>query len=262
MELATHALSARSRWLPEVHDTLWRWLPKHPLPMRAVFDRCWLLTWRVEPDAMQRHLPDGLSPWLHDGSAWLSVVVARMSDMRPSFLPRPFGVPFDQVVYRAVVTRGDERGVYFLRTDANHRLYAWGGDLLTHFHFHHAPIDITGEGAEATIEAHPPDAAFRARFVDVEPADVLSGLPFPTVDAVRTELCDLFHAFSVHPRTGQPGQVRVSRPAWPIHLVEPRDVHAPWMTDVLFPGACTPSHGVYTWDVPYRWTAMTREPAP
>lgn len=259
MDLTTRPLSAGTRWLPSLHGALWRWLPKHPVPMRAVFRRCWLLTWRIEPGALQRQLPPGLSPWIHDGSAWLSIVVARMHDMRPTFLPRLLGVAFDQVVYRAVVTRGDERGVYFLRTEANHRAYAWGGDLLTHFHFHYAPIDIVGDGAEASIVAHPPGAAaFRVRFAAAAPEALLAPLPFDSLDGVRTVLCDLFYAFSVHPRTGAPGRVAVSRPEWPIRLVEPKDVHAPWMTEVLFPGACTLSHGVYTRDVPYRWTPMRR----
>ncbi len=144
-----------------------------------------------------------------------------------------------------------------MRTEANHRLYAWGGDLLTHFHFHYAPIDIDGDGASATVRIHRDEpAAFSARFRDGE--HLLATLPFADVDGLRTELCDLFHAFSVHPRSGRPGRVSVERTEWPLQLVEPVEVHAPWMTEVLFPGACTPSHGVYTWDVPYRWTAMQR----
>jgi len=261
-DLVRHSLSARSRLLPGVHDLLWRWAPKHPLPMRAVFDRCWLLTFRVEVAALAAQLPPGTEPWVFDGSAWLSVVVARMSDMRPTFLPRLLGVPFDQVVYRAVVVRDGVRGVVFLRTEANHRLYAWGGDLLTHFHFHYAPIRFTAEGDRTTVVVEQPgSAAFAATFdAGVDEATVLAHTPFTDRDALRAELCDLFHAYSVHPRTGVPGQVTVQRSDWGIRLVQPRDVHAPWMTEVLFPGQCSVSHGVVVDDVPYRWTAMHRRP--
>ncbi|TNE87456.1 MAG: hypothetical protein EP330_18505 [Deltaproteobacteria bacterium] len=254
----SHALSAETRALPAVHDLLWRWAPKHPLPMRAVFDRCWLLTFRVEPDALAARLPPGLEPWIFDDSAWLSIVVARMSDMRPTFLPRWLGVDFDQVVYRAVVTRDGERGVAFLRTEANHRLYAWGGDLLTHFHFHHAPITFTEEAHRMRLSVDQPHPARLHAVFDHE-ADqtaLLAMSPFESVDQLRTELCDLFHAFSTSPGTGRPGRVTVQRSAWNIRLVAPSEVRAPWMTEVLFPGACAVSHAVYVEDVPYRWTAM------
>jgi len=226
--------------------------------MRAVFDRCWLLTFRVRPDALARRLPAGTEPWCYDGSAWLSVVIARMSDMRPTFLPPLFGVGFDQVVYRAVACRGRERGVVFLRTEANHRLYAWGGDLLTHFHFHHAPIRFEAAPHRTTVEVDQPGrAAFRATFDATDDQQtLLSTTPFASVEELRHQLCDLFHAFSVHPRSGRPGRVTVDRAEWAIRMVKPSRVHAPWMTDELFPDACTVSHAVVVDHVPYRWTPM------
>src|SRR6185436_18565695 len=94
-------------------------VPKHPIPMRTIFRECFLVNFAVEPDVMRGLLPEGIEPDLYGGKAWLSIVIAEMDRMRPAFLPPLFGVTYDQVVYRAVVRCEGERGVYFLRSDAD-----------------------------------------------------------------------------------------------------------------------------------------------
>ncbi len=222
--------------------------------MRADFRQCWLLTFRVQPDALARQLPPGIEPWIFDDSAWLSIVVARMDDMRPLWLPKALGASFDQVVYRAIVRCGDQRGVCFLRTEANHRLYAWGGDLLTFFHFHFQPIRFDADATGTTLSVDAQDgAALSVRFDHSGPPDEVPA-SLASLGHARTELCDLFHAWSVHPRIGQLGRVSVERPEWGVRMVRAMDVHAPWMTEQRFAGACEVSHAMYVADVPYRWT--------
>src|SRR6185369_5985810 len=90
-------------------------------------------------------LPPPLVPDTYAGQAFLSVVVADMERMRPAFVPAFLGVTYQQVVYRAVVRCGEERGVYFLRSDADNRLMVELGNLLSFFQFHQARI-VTAEG--------------------------------------------------------------------------------------------------------------------
>ncbi len=114
--------------------------PKHPVPMKAVFRNCFLVNFAVDPKLMGRLLPPRILPDLHAGTAFLSVVIADMERMRPAFLPRAFGVSCRQVVYRAVVRCNGERGVHFLRSDADNRLMCFAGDLMTFFRFNYADV--------------------------------------------------------------------------------------------------------------------------
>src|SRR3954453_16331835 len=129
---------------------LWSWLasvpPKHPLPMTTTFRNCFLVNFAMAPETLARLLPPPLEPDAYGGQAFLSVVIADMVRMRPAFVPALFGVTYQQVVYRAVVRCGDERGVHFLRSDADNRLMVELGNLLSFFRFHQVRIVATEGG--------------------------------------------------------------------------------------------------------------------
>jgi hypothetical protein len=110
-------------------------MPKHPLPMTTVFRECFLVNFAVAPEVMRPLVPAPLDLELHDGCAYLSIVLAEMERMRPAFLPKWLGVTYNQVVYRIVVRYLGERGVYFLRSDADNLLMSIAGECLTFFHF-------------------------------------------------------------------------------------------------------------------------------
>ena len=110
-----------------------RCLPIHPVPMRTTFARCLLVNFAVDPPALASKLPSHLVPDVHAGCAFVSIVIAHMKDMRPAWTPRALGITYNQVVYRAVVKCGAERGVTFLRSDADSSLMVAAGNALTFF---------------------------------------------------------------------------------------------------------------------------------
>jgi hypothetical protein len=152
---------------------LYPWLPVHPVAMKTTFRHCFLVNFAVEPGAMRAQLPAHLEPDLHAGRAYLSVVIADMVRMRPVFLPAALGVTYTQVVYRAVVRCGLERGVTFLRSDADNRFMVAAGNALTFFRFHHASAtwSVSDDRVQFSLE---PDskvpAAITADFELVRPA--------------------------------------------------------------------------------------------
>ncbi len=255
LHAAGWASSAPTRRLPALHRALWRLAPKHPLRMRAVFRHCWLINVHMPVQSLAARLPAPLEPEVHHDRAWLSVVIAAMDDMRPCLLPRPLGVSFDQVVYRAVVRHGDTPGVFFLRTDANHRLYAWGGDLLTFFHFHHSAIELGLAGARGHLDVRAPGASVHAVFDHGVDPEALPGSLFGAVARAKPALVDRFHALSVHPRTGRVNRVTVERGGWGVRAVGLPVAELPWLSAHL-PGAEVDS-AVYAPDIPYVWSRLT-----
>eukprot|EP00457_Paulinella_chromatophora_P004690 gb/GEZN01004702.1/.p1 GENE.gb/GEZN01004702.1/~~gb/GEZN01004702.1/.p1 ORF type:complete len:600 (-),score=98.33 gb/GEZN01004702.1/:13-1812(-) len=113
-----------------------RYLPKHPFPMKTTFRNCFLVNFSMEPATLQRVLPFGLRPDVYQGRAFLSVVIADLEAMRPGFVPRACGTTFTQVVHRAIVRAPNgERGVYFVRSDANNVAMSLAGNMFSNFHF-------------------------------------------------------------------------------------------------------------------------------
>jgi len=238
--------------------------PKHPVPMRTTFRDCFLVNFLMDPATLARVLPPPLEPDLAGGRAFLSVVIADMDRMRPAFLPAVCGVTYRQVVYRAVVRCGPERGVHFLCSDADNRLMVFMGNLLSFFSFHEARIIGGRSGRKHHIDlATAPDghANIHASF-DLASASrtVPAGSVFPSFDEAQAFLVELYAAF--HPQAGESAvsTVRIKRGAWHISFVDaPRARFAFMDGSAAFPAGSTRVDSVmYVEDIEYSWQTLDR----
>jgi uncharacterized protein YqjF (DUF2071 family) len=239
-------------------------VPKHPLPMTTVFRECFLVNFAVRPDVLRRLLPGPIEPDVHAGDAYLSVVIAVMDRMRPAFLPPALGVSFCQVVYRAVVRCRGERGVHFLRSDADSRWMSLAGEWLTFFHFHHSRIALRREGRRVLVDLEPGDrrrAVIQATF-DLGRAgrELPRESRFPTLAAAQAFLVELFAAFAYDPVTERVSTVRIERGPWDVRVVPDERGRYDLVQDSdLFPrGAAVLDSVFYARDLPYRWHALER----
>lgn len=80
--------------------------------------------WRIEPETLQSHLPQGLTIETFDGSAWLALVPFSMERVRPWWFPPVLGISwFLETNVRTYVRHDNgQTGVWFFSLDANHRL--------------------------------------------------------------------------------------------------------------------------------------------
>jgi uncharacterized protein YqjF (DUF2071 family) len=239
-------------------------IPKHPIPMKTIFRRCFLVNWAIDPEAMRAVLPSPIEPAVHSGSAFLSVVIAQMERMRPAFLPTPFGITYNQVVYRAVVRYRGEAGVYFVRSDADHPLMCLAGNWLTFFRFHHSRISFRCTEQQATfdLDAGPAEDADIHATYDL--ASARRALPatstFTTLDEAQQFLVELYQAFGLEPSNGRVDRVRIKRGCWDVQVVDDHRAkyefmhrHRPFTAqtarlDSIF----------YVKDLPYYWYALER----
>lgn len=239
-------------------------MPKHPLPMRTVFRRCFLANFAVDPETMRRAIPTPIEPDLHNGEAYVSVVIAEMERMRPAFLPRAFGVTYTQVVYRAVVRCSGERGVYFLRSDADNRLMCAFGNWLTFFRFHLADANWRDEAGRVLL-----DIASTAKNADIhatyDVAGATQALPkfsrFGSLNEAKTFLVELYSAFGRDTR-GHTSRVRIDRGAWDVAVVDDSRAEYAFMKSGQ-PFANTEARldsVFYVRDLPYYWHTLERLP--
>jgi hypothetical protein len=246
-------------------------LPKHPIPMRTMFRRCLLANFAIDPDAMRAVLPRHIEPDLHDGHAYLSVVVGEMEKMRPAFVPRALGITYNQIVYRVVVRCGDERGVHFLRSDADNPIMCFFGNALSFFRFHRSHIDFRSVGGrlelDVTTTTEVPGGIRATYAVDQAHRELPPTSAFADLDEAKKWLVGLFAAFSYTPGRPTIDVVRIERGEWDVHVVD--DLRGEY--DFLTSGARGTSFGpdnahldsvFLVGDVPYLWHRLEHLPLP
>jgi uncharacterized protein YqjF (DUF2071 family) len=123
-------------------------LPSRPrsVPMVVPLEMGWrhLLfeNWPIDPGVMDAHLPDGLEPDVHDGSAWLSIVPFTNVAVRPAGVPEALGIRLPELNVRTYVTRDGVPSVYFFSLDAQGIASVLGARLFHHLPYYYARISL------------------------------------------------------------------------------------------------------------------------
>jgi uncharacterized protein YqjF (DUF2071 family) len=237
-------------------------VPKHPVAMRTVFRRCVLANFAIDADTMRRALPAPIEPDIIRGEAYVSVVIADMVKMRPAFLPPLFGVTYNQIVYRAVVRCAGERGVHFLRSDADSPLMCALGNWLTFFRFHVADVRWRDEEGLTHLDLISADGRGDIH-ATYDVAGSTRSLPqssrFPSLPEAQTFLVELYSAFGKDPR-GRTCRVRIDRGAWDLAVVTDARADYGFMRNgAPFANASARLDSVfYVRNLPYYWHTLER----
>ncbi|WP_181691834.1 YqjF family protein [Natronomonas sp. LN261] len=112
--------------------------------------------WAVDPETVDRALPDGLSVDTHGGDAYLGVVPFVMADIRPT--GSPIGLEFDELNLRTYVTVEGRPGVYFFALDADDRVGVGLARRLFRLPYYRASMAVETRG-----EGRSREVSFRSR---------------------------------------------------------------------------------------------------
>ncbi len=119
--------------------------------MRMNWNDVCFLHWRVAPEVLRPTLASGLELDLYDGSAWLSIVPFRMTEIRRRGVPRlPGFADVPEINVRTYVRAGGSAAVWFYSLDAAGLLAVEGARLLMGLPYFNASIVATmADGAYA-----------------------------------------------------------------------------------------------------------------
>jgi len=98
--------------------------------------------WPVDPEVLDAHLPEGLAPDVHEGSAWLSVVPYTNVAVRPKGVPERFGIRLPELNLRTYVTRDGVPSVYFFSLDAQGVASVLGARVFQHLPYYYARVSL------------------------------------------------------------------------------------------------------------------------
>jgi uncharacterized protein YqjF (DUF2071 family) len=230
------------------------------------------LNYAVTPAALARLLPAPLEPELHQGTAWVQVLMSSLREMRPQGLSGLLGFNFYQVSYRAAVRyRNAEgqwrRGGYFVRSETNDPLMRRMGNTLTEFKFHEfgeADMVMAREEERLTFAVDPMEGFPGGRLVGVLDTQPLPTVPagsvWPSLEALHEPLVECYDAFGV--ADGYVYVLTIDREPWNARFVRPVELYCEYMQDGALAGHARLDSVLHLRECPYRWRPLRRERIP
>jgi hypothetical protein len=127
--------------------------------------------WRVDPSAVARKIPRGLSLDLREGSAWIAVTPFVVTRLRLRGLPPIPGTSrFPELNVRTYVTAEDKPGVWFFSLDAGSSLAAFFARRLYHLPYFAARMSVVAKSGAISYRCERGDPGKGAEFLaDYEP---------------------------------------------------------------------------------------------
>jgi uncharacterized protein len=138
-------------------------LPDRPWVMGQTWNDLLFAHWRVDPDALRRHIPPQIPLDTFDGSAWIGVTPFVASGVRPRLAPPLPGVSrFPEINVRTYATIDGKPGVWFLSLDTPNPIVNEAARRAYRVPYFRSRIDARKEGdrmryrAERTQRDAPP----------------------------------------------------------------------------------------------------------
>lgn len=206
------------------------------------------------------------------------MVVADLKHMRLGFLPKWMGNDFTQVVYRAIVKSPlGERGVYYIRSDADSALMCAAGNVFSNFNFQYGKSSWVGD-PKKTLESVAPEAKevvfnmdsendgnIKARYDMKTSSNVMPNKSLfagVAVTEAQKYFVELYVAFMSWPLHNYWTAVRIDRSKWNLVSVDHSDYFYQFMQNskVFKDGECTLDSTFYVHDLDYHWHRIEKNP--
>lgn len=245
-----------------------RFLGRHPLPMKAHFEQVLVLTYAFPETILQALLPPGLVLDTYNDLGFLAIAMVQTRDMRPGFAPRFTGADFFLTGYR-IFTRYRRpsgqvlRGLRILRSDTDSGMMVRWGNRLTHYGYRKADVECGSENGvlDIKVRSQGSEADLHVRaHLTTESAPLPQGSPFPNLQIARKFAGPLPFTFDYERETDSIIRVQGVRDDW-----NPKQTEVEVLTNTFIekePFRYAPAvlaSAFYLANVPYRWKRGVRE---
>lgn len=166
---------------------MFTWLKRHPFPVEAWFDRVIALSFAVPESVARKLISPSLEVDAHEGFGFVTVALVWTRDLRPAGFPKWLGRDFFLAGFRVFVRMRDHegrrlRGLKILRSETDRLGMVVSGNLLTHYHYRLAKVEIEEVGGLVRIRTFARDGTPSLDLeIDAasEPEGPPEGSPFP-----------------------------------------------------------------------------------
>jgi uncharacterized protein YqjF (DUF2071 family) len=127
--------------------------------------------WHLDPAELERSLPRGVEPDVHEDRAWIAIVAFRMLGSRPLLAPRRTALPpIPELNVRTYVRVGGVPGVWFISLDASSRFFVNAGRALFGLPYRLARMTTVSADGRVHYVSTRRDACFAAAYEPCGPA--------------------------------------------------------------------------------------------
>jgi hypothetical protein len=155
----------------------------------CVIERRLLVNFRVRPDQVARHLPEGLRPQLVQGVGVAGICLIRLSQLRPHGIPGTLGMTTENVAHRFAVEWDEDgvtrSGVYVPRRDSSSGVSVLAGGRLFPGSHLRASIRVRETERDLTISVHNHKQPMTIKVSTSDAASLESSLFATTDEAIQ-----------------------------------------------------------------------------
>jgi hypothetical protein len=243
-------------------------LKRHPLSMRSHFEFVLSVTYALPAAALLKLLPSGLLLDESNGLGFLAAAFVQTEALRPALFPKFTGRRYFFGGYRVFcryITHGDRelRGLKIIRSDTDKRSMVWVGNLLTHYNYYLANVDLHRNSDSIRLQITSRDG-----YGDVDlSADIASpdeflpeGSPFSNPHDARHFVGPMPYTFAEEPEKNSMIRIHGIHKGWKPRLIPVSVTKLNFFEQESFAGvrpilaSC-----FYIEDVDYRWKRGVRE---
>jgi hypothetical protein len=122
-------------------------IKRHPIAIETHFEFVFVLTYALPKKILAPQLPPGLTLDCHGDYGFVAAACVQTRNMHakggPRFLSEDFFLVGYRIFARYKTAEGRNlRGLYILRSDTDRRILVFGGNIFTHYLYHHARVGI------------------------------------------------------------------------------------------------------------------------
>ncbi len=246
-------------------------LRRHLVAVEAWFRYSLVLTYAYPTAVLAPLLPPGLALDSYDDLGFLAIAMVQTEGLRPTFLPKGAGGDFFLSGYRIFAkfrTAGGRvlRGLKILRSDTDSRWMAVAGNVMTHYHYRKAKVEVLEGDRILDIRIRTPkaeaDLHVRAD-LSTKPALLPSGSPFRSVEEARRFAGPLPYTFDYEPETATMVLIKGVRRKWDPEPVQVEVLENSYLRGEPFRRApAVLANAFHLSEVPYLWKRGRREALP
>jgi Uncharacterized conserved protein (COG2071) len=245
-------------------------LKRHPFATKAHFDFSLVLTYALPREILTPLLPPEMTLDTYEDFGFIAIAMVQTKHLRPSLLPAWLGQDFFLTGYR-IFTRYQNhagrnlRGLKILRSDTDKTSMTMLGNLMTHYNYRKAEVQVTNlapERFELNITTPNAEADLHVvADVSAAAAKLPASSPFPDLRAALRFAGPLPHTFSYEPQTNSVIIIKGVRSEWHPRLVTVEVKKTTFFAQPNFRGV-TPilASAFYVTNIPYRWERGIVEP--
>jgi hypothetical protein len=244
-------------------------LRRHPLPVRAFFRHCLVLTYALPERALAPLLPPGLTLDGYEGLGFLAIAIVETERLRPVGVPAVLGKDFFLIGYRVfarfrTAAGRTLRGLRILRSDTDSALMVRAGNLLTHYRYARCDARVVETAGELEVRVATGGEADLHVVASLAGAAALpAGSPFPDLAVARRFAGPLPFTFDYEAETRSILRIEGVRQRWSPEPVAVDVRRCTFLERPPFAGE-TPvlASAFHLAGVPYLWRRGVREPLP